>query len=148
VTDDVPVELFLDAYPPAIRALSLELRRLVHEMAPELIERVRSGWALIGYDLPIGRRRRYLAFIAPETEHVHLGFEVGALMRPRPELAGAHLHLKKVRFLTYRPGERPDSTLVTELVREAIAIGRMSAGERALLAEGARVGDVPARIER
>lgn len=132
--DDVPVELFLDAFPPPIRALALELRALVREAAPALVERVRGGWALIGYDVPLGRRKRYVAFIAPETQHIHLGFEVGTLMRPRPELQGAHLGLRKVRFLTWQPGEAVDGELVRALVREAVEIGRMAAAERAALA--------------
>lgn len=62
-------------------------------------------------------------------------------MRPRPELAGAHLHLRKVRFLTYRAGDVIDRRLVVDLLREAIEIGSMSSGERdalaAHIAEGA-----------
>ena len=135
---DLRVEAFLDAFPPSIVALAAELRALVLAAEPDLIERVRGGWALIGYDLPIGRKRRYFAWIAPETEHIHLGFQVGTLMRPRPGLEGAHLRLKKVRFLTWRPGEPVDADLVHELLNEAVSIAWLSAGERALLAEARR----------
>jgi hypothetical protein len=132
----LPVEAFLEAYPPGIVAIAQELRRLVREAAPDVVERVRGGWALVGYDVPVGRGKvRYTAFVAPETEHCHLGFEVGTLMRPHPALEGAHLGLRKVRFLTWRPGEAVDVDLVRELVAEATGIARMSAGERALLRE-------------
>jgi hypothetical protein len=132
--DAVPVELFLDAFPPPVRAIALGLRELVREADPGLVERVRGGWALIGYDVPLGPRKRYVAFIAPEPKHIHLGFEVGTLMRPRPELKGAHLKLKKVRFLTWEPGDDVDRELVHDLVREAVGIASMTPGERAALA--------------
>lgn len=65
---------------------------------------------MIGYDVPAGRRTRYFAFIAPEPEHVHLGFEYGSWMAdPDGLLLGAHLDLKKVRYVTYEPGD-PIST--------------------------------------
>lgn len=108
---DVPAEAFLDAYPPPIRSMEHELRAILREAEPDLIERVRGGWALIGYDVPLGRRRRYVGFIAPEREHIHLGFEVGTLMRPRPELQGAHLGLRKVRFVTWLPGDTVDDAM-------------------------------------
>ena len=57
---------------------------------PEALERVRSGWSLIGYDLPVGRRTVYVASVWPEYEHVHLGFQHGWAMRdPRGVLKGA-----------------------------------------------------------
>lgn len=138
MADHVPTELFLEAYPPAIRSIADELRRLVRASEPDLLERVRGGWALIGYDVAIGRTKRYVGFIAPEAAHIHLGFEVGTLMAPRPELEGAHLGLRKVRFVTWQPGEVVDAALVRDLVREAVRIARMSAGERALLSESRR----------
>lgn len=140
MADDVPIELFLDAFPPQIRSIAHELRGHVHASEPDLVERVRGGWALIGYDIPVGRSKRYVGFIAPEREHIHLGFEVGTLMTPRPELEGADLGLRKVRFVTWRPGDTVDAALVRDLVREAVGIARMSTGERALLAESRRSG--------
>jgi hypothetical protein len=51
---------------------------------------VQPGWRLIGYDLPVGNRLRYFAFVAPEPIHVHLGFEHGTWMADRTDLEGAH----------------------------------------------------------
>ena len=56
-------------------------------------ERVRLGWHLIGYDLPLRRYGVYFAYVAPEPVHVHLGFEWGAFMGDPPGLlqgAGHH----------------------------------------------------------
>jgi hypothetical protein len=48
-------------------------------------------------------------------------------------LRGAHLRLKRVRYLTFQPGERIPSRLVTDLVREAARIASMSRAERQLM---------------
>ena len=102
----IPPELFLEAYPPGIRRAAEQLRAVVKQAVPDAIERVRLGWRLIGYDVPVGRRSRYFAFVWPEPEHAHLGFEYGIWMDdPDNLLRGAHLNLRKVRFVTYEPGE-------------------------------------------
>ena len=77
--EPIPPDLFLSGYAPDIRDLAEELRSVVHEAVPEAIERVRTGWRLIGYDVPAGRRTRYFAFVAP-----------GAQARP-PRVAVRHL---------------------------------------------------------
>ena len=47
------VDHFLALYPMPIAFLAQRLRSLVKRTAPETIERVRQGWHLIGYDLPV-----------------------------------------------------------------------------------------------
>jgi len=129
------IDQLLAEYPTAIAASVQECRRVVRNAAPELIERVRPGWRLIGYDVRIGRRSVYLAWIWPQFEHVHLGWQVGTLLRdPRGLLGGAHEHLKKVRYLTFEPGKRVDPRAAGAFTREAVDIAMMSRGERELLA--------------
>ena len=129
--ESIPPELFLDGYPPGIREAADRLRAVVRDAVPDAIERVRTGWRLIGYDVPSGKRSRYFAFVAPELEHVHFGFEYGVWMTdPDRLLRGAHLNLRKVRYVTYEPGESiPGSTLV-EYTREAAGLATMSPEER------------------
>jgi len=104
--DGLPPEAFLAGYDEPIRALAETLRSVVRRAAPTAVERVRPGWRLIGYDLPVGRRSVYFAFVAPEPIHVHLGFEHGIFMAdPDSRLEGAHLRLKKVRFTTFEPAD-------------------------------------------
>ena len=116
----IPPDLFLSAYPPGIRDVAERLREIVREAVPEATERVRAGWRLIGFDVPAGRRSRFFAFVAPEPEHVHLGFEYGVWMAdPDGILLGAHLRLKKVRFVTYRPDEPIPTEALVRYTREA-----------------------------
>jgi hypothetical protein len=115
-----PPELFLSAYPAPIGAIAERLREVVLDAVPGAIERVRSGWRLIGYDVPVGRRTRYFAFVAPEPGHVHLGFEYGVWMSDSEGiLLGAHLDLRKVRFVTYEPGDAIPVESLVRYTREA-----------------------------
>ena len=122
----IPPELFLEAYPPEIRDLAERLRSVVHEAVPQALERVRPGWRLIGYDVPVGRRTRYFAFVTPEPEHVHLGFEYGVWMAdPDGLLQGAHLDLRKVRFVTYRPGDQIPVDPLVRYTRDAAELAAL-----------------------
>jgi hypothetical protein len=128
---DDGVGFFLAGYPDPIVDIAHQLRAVVRRATPSAIERIRSGWALVGYDLPLGRRKRYFAFIAPERKHIHLGFEYGAWMSdPDGVLEGAHLRLKKVRFLTFEPGATMDRDELVELTRDAARVAVMSRAER------------------
>ena len=126
---------FLAAYPSPIAARAERLHELVMEAVPSAIWRIRPGWRLIGYDLPITRHGTYFAWVWPEQEHVHVGWQVGTLMAdPRGVLRGAHLKLKKVRYLTYGPRDRITPREVIGFTRDAARIAAMSRGERQMLA--------------
>jgi Domain of unknown function (DU1801) len=122
----IPPELFLSGYPSEIEAIADRLRGVVFEAVTEAVERVRPGWRLIGYDVPAGRRTRYFAFVAPEPKHVHLGFEYGVWMAdPDDLLRGAHLKLRKVRFVTYEPGDAIPTEALVRYTREAADLALM-----------------------
>jgi hypothetical protein len=129
--DPIPPEALLADHSPERRALANALRDIVRRAVPDAIERVRPGWGLIGYDVPVGRRTRYFAWIWPEPEHVHLGFEHGVLMDDPHRLLKGRGVTKQVRWLTFQhideiPSEAPD------LVREAVRVATMSRMEREL----------------
>jgi len=129
--EPIPPELFLESYSPGIRKAVERLRAVVKEAVPDAIERVRIGWRLIGYDVPVGKRSRYFAFVWPEPEHAHLGFEYGIWMDdPDNLLQGAHLRLRKVRFVTYEPGEAIPVASLVAYTRHAARLATMSREER------------------
>jgi hypothetical protein len=133
--DTIPPDAFLAGYPEGIRAAAEILRAVVRRAVPDAVERVRPGWRLIGYDLQVGRRTVYFAFVAPEPIHVHLGFEHGIFMAdPDRILEGAHLRLRKVRFVTFEPGETIPEVPLVGLTREAARLAAMSREERFALA--------------
>ena len=129
--EPIPPELLLAGYPPGIQLAAERLRAVVLEAVPDAIERVRTGWRLVGYDLPVGNRQRYFAFVAPEEKHVHLGFEYGAWMAdPDHRLQGTHLNLRKVRFVTYQPDDAIPVPALVRYAREAARVAAMSRHER------------------
>jgi hypothetical protein len=119
----MPVEALLEPYPAPMREIAERLRAVVKRAAPEASERVRIGWRLIGYDLPVGRRRTaFFAWVWLQPEHVHLGFTRGSLMDdPGHVLQGAGV-TKLARWLTFVPGDRIDEPALAALVQEAARI--------------------------
>jgi hypothetical protein len=127
----MPPEALLAAYPPPMRTIAEKLRTIVRRAVPDAVERVRPGWRLIGYDVPAGPRRlSYFGYVAPEVEHVHLGFEYGVFMDdPDHVLLGEGI-TRKVRWLTFRPGDPIDERGLTDLVREGVRVALASPAER------------------
>jgi hypothetical protein len=120
--ETIPVEALLSDYPPSHSVIADRLRAIVTDAVPEAIERVRTGWRLIGYDLPVKRHGVFFAWIWLEPEHVHLGFPRGVHMDdPRGVLHGAGI-TKLARWLTFEAGDRIDATVATELVLEAARV--------------------------
>ena len=134
MSDSIPPEAFLAGYPEPMRAIARELREIVRRTTPEAIERVRIGWRLIGYDLPVGRRSVYFCWVAPEPGHVHLGFVDGVAMRDRDGVMRGAGVTKKARWLTFRPGDPIDRAQLEGLVEEGARVARLSPAERALSA--------------
>ena len=120
--DTIPPEALLADFPPPHQALGQRLREIVTDAVPEAIERVRPGWRLIGYDLPVQRRGVFFAWVWPEPEHVHLGFPRGIDMDDaRGEMRGDGI-TKLARWLTYSPGDPIDEEQATRLVQEAARV--------------------------
>ena len=119
----VPPEALLATCPASMREIAEALRTIVRRAAPEAAESVRPGWRLIGYDLPVGPRRRvYFCFILPEPGHVHLGFPWGVLMRdPAGLLLGAGV-TRRARWVTLRHGDPIRAVQLAGLVKEGARI--------------------------
>jgi hypothetical protein len=123
MAEPIPPDALLAGLPAPMPELAHELRAIVKRAQPDAIEAVRPGWRIIGYDVPLGRRRRaYFAWIMAEREHVHLGFPRGVLMRdPAGVLHGAG-EAKLARWLTVRQQGDVDRDVFEDLVREAAAV--------------------------
>ena len=120
--ETIPVEALLADLSPGHAAIAEVLRRVVLDAVPEAIERVRPGWRLIGYDLPIKRHGVFFAWIWPEPEHVHLGFPRGTLMDdPGGVLRGEGI-TKGARWLTYEIGDEVDGSVARTLALEAARV--------------------------
>lgn len=108
----IPPEALLADCPPSMAALAEGLRRIVGASVPDAIERVRPGWRVIGYDVPLGRRTAFFAWIWPQIEHVHLGFPRGVLLDDADDVLHGVGITKSARWFTLtRPDDLEDGRL-------------------------------------
>ncbi len=134
MVDTIPPEALLaDFAPPTVDVVE-RLRSIMKVAIPGVVERVRPGWRLIGYDAPVGRRTRYVAWIFPERVHVHLGFVQGVLIDDREGRLEGRGEAKNARWLTWLPGEPIDAAEVEVLIREAVRVTTLPREERFALA--------------
>ena len=136
IDDILPVDIFLDGYPPAMREIADELRRIVTSAVPEGVESLRPGWSWIRFSLPERRRVRTFAWIGVERKHVHLGFENGVLL-PDPEqlLQGRQERLKKFRYFTFVDAVDVEESVLVTFIRAAAELALLPPGARRALAE-------------
>ncbi len=116
---DVPVEAFLDGFPPPMREIAVRLRAIVRRELPDAEERVRLHWRLLGYHLPVGRRTIFTAWIGPEAKHVHLGFPTGVLIDDPEGILSGRGVTKLARWLTYRSLDEVDEATAVGFLRAA-----------------------------
>jgi hypothetical protein len=128
--DTLPVELFLEGYPEPMRDVAASLRGIVRSAVPESIEAVKPGWRVVGYDVPVGRRTAFYAWIGLEPIHVHLGFHWGALMDDPDGLLEGRGVTKRVRWLTFLPGDLLDPDLLGAMLIDARRVATLSPPER------------------
>jgi hypothetical protein len=131
--ETIPPEVLLDDAAPPMREIAEALRALVRRARPDALERVRPRWGLLGYDVPVGRRARSFAWIWPQPEHVHLGFDWGIAMDDPYGLL--HGRTKRVRWTTWdRLGQLDAATRakLEWLVREAAEVATLGPDERSL----------------
>jgi hypothetical protein len=128
--DTIPVELFLEGYPAPMRDVAESLRRIVRSAVPESLEAVKPGWRIVGYDVPLGRRTVFYAWIGLEPIHVHLGFHWGALMDDPDRLLEGRGVTKRVRWLTFLPGDRLDPDRLGAMLVEARRVATLSPADR------------------
>ena len=132
-TEFVPPEALLEGLPEPMPDLAYRLRELVRQAEPDAVERVRPGWRVIGYDMPVGRGRlRFFAWIWAQPEHVHLGFPRGVLLPDPNGLLSGDGITKQARWLTVRLASDIDRAAFEALVHAAAAL---SAVPRSILAD-------------
>ena len=136
--DELPVEVFLERYPSAIRDTVLRLRELIRIAVPDAVEGVRSGWSWIGYGLPDRRAKRTFAWIGPERKHIHLGFQNGVLLAdPDRLLHGAEERLKQFRYFTFAPQLNLEDEVILDFLRRSADLALLPAAARRAIEAGA-----------
>ncbi len=75
------IQEFLNEYPDGIAEISLQLRTLILDTAPNCTETLHVGWKVISY----GYKKKFCA-IAPFTKWVNLQFHSGSKLTDTCEL--------------------------------------------------------------
>ncbi|MFI5199780.1 MAG: DUF1801 domain-containing protein [Candidatus Limnocylindrales bacterium] len=128
--DPFPPEALLADYGEPIQEVAAQVRLIVSRTLPDVIEAVRPGWRVIGYNLPLGRRRPFIAWLMVQPEHVHLGFPQGVLLSNHDgALEGAGI-TKRARWLTAVPGQRVAAGQYASYLIEAARIAGLSRSEQ------------------
>ncbi|MCI0582672.1 MAG: DUF1801 domain-containing protein [Chloroflexi bacterium] len=132
--EPIPPEALLESVSTPMREVAAWLRGVVRRTLPEAEERVRTGWGVIGYDVPVGRRRTaFIAWLWAQPEHVHLGFPHGILLvDPEHRLEGVGI-TKRARWVTLTPDEKLPEAVLAGLLHEAVRVSSLPAGEQTLL---------------
>lgn len=126
----ITVGEFLSHYPEQLSDIADYLRDLVRSALPEATERAYTGWKLIGYRVPHGKRNIFFCCIVPQKKEndVLLGFEYGIAMRdPKKLLEGKGT---QVRFVRLRQKENYSEEDLTWLIREAASVATEITGVR------------------
>jgi hypothetical protein len=110
---------YLAAYDPHISDLTLALREVVLEEAPDAIESIVKGYALaIGFSFTGKPLKDGFCHIVTYIGHVNLGFNRGAqLPDPNQVLEGKGKSIRHVSIRTLSELERP---FVRKYIRDAI----------------------------
>lgn len=110
---------YLAAYGPHLSNLTLALRDLVLEEAPEAIESISKGYALaIGYSFTGKPLKEGFCHIVTYSTHVNLGFNRGAqLADPNGILIGKG---KAIRHITIHSESELERPFVRRYLRAAI----------------------------
>jgi TfoX/Sxy family transcriptional regulator of competence genes len=109
----VSPEQLLQGYPSEIRELAHRLRKIVLKEAPDASEAGYAGWRLVGYRCP-----HYFCFVAPQADHVRLGFEHGNRLADPDGLLEPMG--KQVRFVRVVPGGAISVSGIRTLIRAAL----------------------------
>ena len=127
----LPPEALLAHVPEELAHIGERLRGIVRATLPEVIERVRPGWRIIGYDLPMGRRRSvFFAWILPQQEHIHLGFVHGVAFEDPLHLLHGQPGVKLARWTTFEAGDELDPPALRDLLAEAALVAGLPSEAR------------------
>ena len=113
---------FLQSYPGHLREIAEYLRDLVRSTFPSTLEKVITGWRVIGYRIPSQNKSIYFCCIAPQKKEndVLLGFEYGIAMRdPKKIMEGKGT---QVRFVRMRKRDQHSEEDLTWLIEEAARV--------------------------
>ena len=113
---DRDIDGLLSRYDPPIETLARQVLALVRDVRPEFTGKVAFGWATINFSF----QRKFISAIYLRRDHVSLVFQDGRLL-DSPLLTDDG-KVKKVRWITFHPGDTLPVDDIAILHAEAVAL--------------------------
>ncbi len=112
---ETQVAALIDSQLPEIQETIQELRRIIHEAAPELREEIKHAWGNLVY-----KRNSEVCAISPYSNVVHVNFYKGVrLSDPSRALEG---NGREMRHMKVRSVDTIREDLLAQFVREAFSL--------------------------
>jgi hypothetical protein len=116
-TDQEPFEQAIASYPEPIKTLARQVRALIHDILPEVVEVVWVQQKNTGFGTGPKKSTEHFCWLMPTKNHVNLGFNYGAeLPDPNKLLEGTG---KLFRHVKIRKAEQLSDPALIALVRFA-----------------------------
>lgn len=113
--ENLGVTELIEKLPEHIQEIALNLRNIIFEASPELVEEVK--WSKPSYE-----QNGLVCYLAPAKNHVNLGFYQGAELKDTEGvLQGTG---KQMRHIQVKKAENIRPDLYISLIREAIELNK------------------------
>lgn len=109
-------EDILAGHSDRVRRIATELRAILFEAVPDVVEKGNRGWHGVAYHHSVAG---YFCGIFPAEDQVKLGFEFGALLNDPGILTGAG---SQVRYVVLRSMRDVRRGAIKKLIEEALAL--------------------------
>lgn len=115
--DQEPFEQAIASYPEPIKTLARQVRALIHDILPEVVEVVWVQQKNTGFGTGPKKNSEHFCWLMPTKNHVNLGFNYGAeLPDPNKLLEGTG---KLFRHVKIRDAEQLNDPALRALLRFA-----------------------------
>jgi hypothetical protein len=111
------IDTLLARYEPPIEALGREVIGVVREVRPDFAGKVAFGWHTVNFRHP---KAGFICAVYPARDHVSLIFQDGRLL-DHPLLRDDG-KVKRVRWMSFRPGDEIPVDDIAILLAEAMAL--------------------------
>jgi hypothetical protein len=119
----------IEGCDPAIAAIASELKARIAAMHGDHVEIVWPRMRIASYGIGPKKMSEHYAYIAPQTEHVNLGFYHGAVLKdPTGLLEGAGKNLRHIKIRSLSEVSKKE---LGDLLKASLAEIREAVGKKA-----------------
>jgi hypothetical protein len=140
---------FLEAYDRPISDLTLALREIILEEAPDAFESVYQVYTVAIWFGFSGKMKDMFCYITTHAKHINLGFPRGAtLPDPNRVLLGEGKTMRHIKFVSQRDLERPFVRRYIQAAMEQVGAAAPDAGKTIIKTSAVRSGRAASRTRK